>query len=92
MKASIYGGVEKIFNFKKYLDKHSVDLVFSSSLENYIGNMAVINLISALNLDSRHGVNNQLFFDFNENVLFDAISSFLNIQSLVGLGVKWNDS
>ena len=92
LKASIYGGVEKILNFKKYLDKHSVNLVFSSSLENYVGNMAVINLISALHLDCTHGVNNQLFFDFNGNVLFDEISSFLNIESIVGLGVKWNDS
>ena len=92
LKPSIYGGIEKIFNLKKYLDSKNINLFFSSSLENYIGNMSVVNIIAALGLNGSHGINNQLFFDFKDLVSFNIDSKFINIQSAIGLGVTWNDS
>ena len=91
LKASIYGGIEKIFNLKKFTDKYNVELILSSSLENYVGNMAVVNLISAMNLNFAHGVNNQLFFNFKNNVSFNENSKLINIESIKGLGVKRYD-
>ena len=87
LKASLYGGVNKILQLNRLINQHNVDLIFSSSLENYIGTMSIINIISALNLNSHHGVNNQLFFNFPENNLFNEESEFVDIESIKGIGV-----
>ena len=91
LKPSIYGGVDKILDLKQNLRFNNVELVFSSSLENYIGNMAVINLASALKLKAAHGINNYIFYNYDSNSLFNEKSPEINISSVVGLGVTWDD-
>jgi len=91
LKPSIYGGVNKILDLHQYLRVNNVNLLFSSSLENYIGNMAVINLASALKLADAHGINNQIFYDYDADLLFNEETDKLNIDNIIGLGVEWND-
>jgi o-succinylbenzoate synthase len=91
LKPSIYGGVDKIIKLCKYLRLNAVDVVLSSSLENYIGTMGLINLAAALELSTAHGINNQIFYNYNEKLLFDEQTMKLNIENIKGLGVKWDD-
>jgi len=91
LKPSIYGGVDNIIQLNKYLRSNAVDVVLSSSLENYIGTMGLINLAAALELSIAHGINNQIFYNYNEELLFDEKTMNLNIENIKGLGVKWDD-
>ena len=92
IKPSIYGSFSKIFKFKKYLESNNIKIVISSALENYIGNMSVINIAAALDLPTSHGINNQLFFDYGSNVAYNEYSLSFNVKDIIGLGVTWNDS
>jgi len=91
LKPSIYGGVDKILDLNQNLILNNVELVLSSSLENYIGNMAIINLASALKLRAAQGINNFIFYNYNSNLLFNENSQEVNIDNIVGLGVRWDD-
>ena len=52
LKPSIFGCVEKILDFHQYTFKHNLKIVLSSSLENYIGNLATIHIASALKIEN----------------------------------------
>ena len=75
LKPSIFGCVEKILDFHQYTFKHNLKIVLSSSLENYIGNLATIHIASALKIeDTRHGINNLIYYNYSDKLNYWAIN------------------
>ena len=92
LKPSIYGSVSQIFNLKSYLKKNNIKIIISSSLENYIGNLASIHIASALELDFCHGINNFNFYKYNiKKMPYLKEDTSINIESLIGVGSCWDD-
>ena len=86
IRPSILGGFKEFFKFVK-LYNNRLQLLISSSLENSIGNMAIIHLASTLEKTSKHGVNIHGFFnEFVTPPLYRADKIELN--NLIGLGFK----
>ena len=86
IRPSILGSFKEFFKIVK-LYNDSLQLLISSSLENSIGNMAIIHLASTLEKTSKHGVNIYSFFnEFVTPPLYQADKIELN--NLIGLGFK----
>ena len=74
-----------------YLEKHSIKLIISSSLQTKIGNMANINIASALNNGSSHGLNNHAFFNYSYRMPYKREDLAYDLSKIVGLGASWDD-
>jgi len=90
LKAPLFGSIKNIMLFKSYLEKYNVSLILSSCLQSPIGNMSQIHIASALELDGDHGLNNHVFFDYLGGVPYEIDSLSVNLNHLVGLGVKYD--
>ena len=87
LKASLFGSIKKIKHLNQYLKKNKIKLVLSSALHSPIGNMSNIHVASFLELDSKHGLNNFMFYKYsNTNVPYKCDSSFVDLKSIEGLG------
>ena len=86
IRPSILGSYEKFFKLKKLYNKN-LSILISSSLENSIGNMAIIHLASTLENQSKHGVN---IFSFYDKFIIPPLykNDRINLQSTIGLGFK----
>lgn len=86
IRPSILGSYEKFFKLKKLYNKN-LSILISSSLENSIGNMAIIHLASTLENRSKHGVN---IFSFYDKFIIPPLykNDRINLQSTIGLGFK----
>jgi len=92
LKPSIFGSIKKILDFKQYALKYNLKIVLSSSLENYIGNLATVHIASALQIEeTTHGINNLLYYDYSDKVFYNKEDSIINIKDLVGLGICFDD-
>ena len=91
LKPALFGGIKKIKEFYKYLNKNMVKLIISSSLQTKVGNMSEINLAAALRLDGQHGLNNYAFFDNGYEAFYSADSFMIDLRKVVGLGACYND-
>jgi len=92
LKPSIFGSIKKILDFKQYALKYNINIVLSSSLENYIGNLATVHLASALRIkETSHGINNLIYYDYSDKVFYNKEDSIINIKDVVGLGACFND-
>ena len=90
LKPSLFGSINAIRKFHGYLSENNVELIFSSSLQTKIGNMAEIHLASSLGLCVEHGLNNHKFFK-GCDYLYGKNDHICNLQSVIGLGVCWDD-
>ena len=91
IKPSLYGGVKSIIKLVDYFKKYNIEVVFSSSLNTKIGNIANIHLASALELPNHHGLNNYTFFNLGQTQLpYGPNDSAMKINKLIGLGVCSN--
>tara|TARA_Y100000590_G_scaffold468222_1_gene650057 strand:+ start:4276 stop:5295 length:1020 start_codon:yes stop_codon:yes gene_type:complete len=91
LKPALFGGIKEINKLYKYLISKKIQLIFSSSLQTQIGNISEIQIASALELDSQHGLNNYAFFDNKFKALYDANSQHVNLEKVIGLGACWDD-
>ena len=92
LKASLFGGIEKIKKFSKYLAIQNINLVLSSALDSPIGNMSNIHVASFLKLNNKHGLNNYMFYDYAKNsVPYKDGSSFVDLSSVIGLGATFDN-
>ena len=92
LKPSIFGSLNEILNFKKYITKYCLKIVISSSLENYIGNLSTIHIAAALQTKGTyHGVNNLLYYNYSDKVFYSKKSNKINIENIIGLGACFND-
>tara|TARA_Y100001960_G_scaffold322607_1_gene399416 strand:- start:378 stop:1409 length:1032 start_codon:yes stop_codon:yes gene_type:complete len=91
-KPSIFGSLNEILNFQKYVSMYNVKIVISSSLENYIGNLATIHIAAAMQAeDTYSGINNLLYYNYSDKVFYNKNSSKINIKNIIGLGACFND-
>ena len=91
LKPSIFGSIKEINHLNEYLCQNKVQLILSSSLQTKIGNMAEINLASALRLESKQGLNNYMFFKNEHNPLYGTNDCTIDLGEIKGLGVCWDD-
>ena len=71
---------------------YNVKIVISSSLENYIGNLATIHIAAAMQAeDTYSGINNLLYYNYSDKVFYNKNSSKINIKNIIGLGACFND-
>ncbi len=86
IRPSILGGFSKFFKMIK-LHGAKVQLLISSSLENSVGNMAIIHLASTLEKKDKHGVNIYDFFnEFIKTPIYK--NSQIELRDLIGLGFQ----
>ena len=68
-------------------------MVVSSSLENYIGNLATVHIASALSMANvKHGINNLFYYNYSDKVFYNKEDKVINIKNIVGLGACYSDS
>ena len=92
IKPSLYGGVDNIFKLCDYFKKKNIKIILSSGLHTKIGNLANIQLASALRLSENHGLNNYVFLKLDHNKMpYRSDDSSIRIKGLHGLGVCEND-
>ena len=93
VKPSIFGSIKKILDFQKYAIKNNLNMVISSSLENYIGNLATVHIASALSVvNVKHGINNLFYYNYSDKVFYNKEDKVINIKNIVGLGACYSDS
>ena len=92
VKPSLLGGVKLILKTVDFLKKNNIDAIFSSALETAIGNLASIQLASALELKNHHGLNNYSFYDLDENLMpYSKNDTFISLGNINGLGICADD-
>jgi len=91
LKPSLFGSIKKVGELSSYLNNYNVKLIISSSLQTEIGNMAEINLASALELNYQHGLNNYAFFNNKYEAIYNERASSVDLQKIIGLGASWSD-
>ena len=88
IRPSILGGFNRFFKIIK-LHREKVQFLISSSLENSVGNMAIIHLASTLETKDKHGINIYDFFnEFIRSPIYK--NNHIELQDLKGLGF-YND-
>jgi len=88
IKPSILGGYIKNLNLYKMAQKNNLRIIFSSSLESNIGNMATIHLAATLNDNEEHGLDIYNFYDtFTDKPIYQKNAFSVNLKSLIGLGI-----
>lgn len=86
VRPSVLGGFGKFLKMIK-LYNEKVQFLISSSLENSVGNMAVIHLASTIEKQEKHGINIYNFFnEFIQPPLYT--KNHIDLQNLTGLGFK----
>ena len=85
VRPSILGSYKEFFKIAKLYSKN-LDIIISSSLENSIGNMAIVHLASTLQKQAKHGLN---IHGFYKNFLFPPIykNNKIKLNNLIGLGL-----
>ena len=88
IKPSILGGYKKNLNLYKMAQKNNLRIIFSSSLESNIGNMATIHLAATLGNNEEHGLDIYNFYDtVTDESVYQKNSFCVNLESLIGLGI-----
>lgn len=84
IRPSILGGFVEFFKIVQ-LHSKNLQLLISSSLENSIGNMAIIHLASTIEQQNKHGVNIYDFFnEFIKQPIYT--NKHIELKNLIGLG------
>ena len=88
IKPSILGSYKKNFNLYQVAQKNNLRVIFSSSLESSIGNMATIHLAAILENNEEHGLDIYNFYDtFINQPIYKQDAFCVNLESLIGLGI-----
>ena len=88
LKPSILGGYKKNLGLCQVAQKNNLKIVFSSSLESSVGNMATIHLAATLNNSQEHGLDIYNFYNtFTKNPIYQKNALYINLKSLIGLGI-----
>ena len=88
IKPSILGSFKKFNNLIEQCNKHNVNIVLSSALENSIGNMATIQLALALDNHIPHGLNIHYFYDhFINQPIYKKTQANIKLDNIIGLGL-----
>ncbi len=84
LRPSILGGFVEFFKIVQ-LHSKNLQLLIASSLENSIGNMAIIHLASTIEQNNKHGVN--IYDFFNEFIKKPVYTNrHIELKDLIGLG------
>ena len=84
IRPSLLGGFVEFFKIVQLHNKN-LQLLISSSLENSIGNMAIIHLASTIEQNNKHGVNVYDFFnEFIKQPIYT--NKHIELKNLIGLG------
>lgn len=85
IRPSILGEYKKFFKMTK-LYNESLQIIISSSLENSIGNMAIVQLASTLKQQNKHGVNIHSFYkNFITPPIYE--NDKIKLNNIIGLGL-----
>ena len=88
IKPNIFGGYKKIFDLCRIGQNNNVKIIFSSSLESSIGNMASIHLAATLKDNQEHGLDIYNFYNtFSNNPIYKKNQLCINLEPLIGLGI-----
>tara|TARA_Y100000814_G_C12324900_1_gene399468 strand:- start:265 stop:1281 length:1017 start_codon:yes stop_codon:yes gene_type:complete len=88
VKPSILGSYKTFFDVITKAKKQRIDIVLSSALETFIGNMAIVNLASAISNNMHHGISIHLFYDSYK--IYDNYEK-IYFENIIGLGAQLND-
>ena len=92
LKAPLWGGVNDLFELVKFLNNNCIKIIFSSSLQTKIGNLASIHIAAAMECSGAHGLNIYNFFNYDEHSMpYMKNDISVCLKRVSGLGVMPDD-